>query len=142
MDGTRSTLDWPRSATARRELRRPPRRCEKNGSGRESGDEMSEDVSDGEGASADHQVGAVEQGADVPAKPARKKRNFKEDEYDRDDDFVDDSELMWEEHAAASRDGFFVYSGPLVREEEKPVASYIHPQFPFPCTKTDMLTSD
>lgn len=97
---------------------------EKNGSGRESGDEMSEDVSDGEGASADHQVGAVS-GADVPAKPARKKRNFKEDEYDRDDDFVDDSELMWEEHAAASRDGFFVYSGPLVREEEKPVASYV-----------------
>lgn len=97
---------------------------EKNGSGRESGDEMSEDVSDGEGASADHQVGAAS-GADVPAKPARKKRNFKEDEYDRDDDFVDDSELMWEEHAAASRDGFFVYSGPLVREEDKPVASYV-----------------
>ena len=101
---------------------------EKNGSGRESGDEMSEDVSDNEGGSADH-PGGVASGADVPAKPARKKRNFKEDEYDRDDDFVDDSELMWEEHAAASRDGFFVYSGPLIREAEKQAASYVFPHF-------------
>jgi hypothetical protein len=56
----------------------------------------------------------------VPVKPARKKRNFKEDEYDKDDDFVDDSEMLWEEQAAASRDGFFVYSGPLIPEVEKP----------------------
>lgn len=95
---------------------------EKSGSGRESGDEMSEDVSDGEGASADHAGGAAS-GVDVPAKPAKKKRNFKEDEYDRDDDFVDDSELLWQEQAAASRDGFFVYSGPLIQEVEKPAAS-------------------
>ena len=51
-------------------------------------------------------------GAGLPAKPVRKKRNFKEDEYDRDDDFVDDAKLMWEEHAAASKDGFFIYWGP------------------------------
>lgn len=49
-----------------------------------------------------------------------------EDEYDKDDDFVDDSELLWEEQAAASRDGFFVYSGPLIPEVEKPPAGYVH----------------
>ncbi|PTB77222.1 HPC2-domain-containing protein, partial [Trichoderma longibrachiatum ATCC 18648] len=62
-------------------------------------------------------------GADAQAKP-KKKRNFKEDQYDVDDDFVDDSELLWEAQAAASRDGFFVYSGPLVPEVEKPAAGH------------------
>ncbi|KXX80729.1 Histone promoter control protein 2 [Madurella mycetomatis] len=105
---------------------------EKNGSGRESGDEMEEDLqSDPEGSNVE--MGGMGNGNGVtgggmsgpeapaaPAKPARKKRNFKEDEYDKDDDFVDDSELLWEEQAAASRDGFFVYSGPLIPEVEKP----------------------
>ncbi|MCJ1246545.1 hypothetical protein MMC30_003753 [Trapelia coarctata] len=50
-----------------------------------------------------------------------KKRRMREDQYDKDDPFVDDSELAWEEQAAASKDGFFVYSGPLVPEGEKPV---------------------
>ena len=49
-----------------------------------------------------------------------KKRKTREDQYDKDDPFVDDSELAWEEQAAASKDGFFVYSGPLVPEGEKP----------------------
>ncbi|KAI2631272.1 HPC2-domain-containing protein [Xylaria nigripes] len=89
-----------------------------NDSSRE-GDEMSVDESDNEESNIE--MGGTS-GPDKPAdgKPAKKKRHFKEDEYDRDDDFVDDSELMWEEQAAASRDGFFVYSGPLIREVEKP----------------------
>ncbi|KAL2023754.1 hypothetical protein VTK56DRAFT_1468 [Thermocarpiscus australiensis] len=104
---------------------------ERNGSGRESGDEMDEDLqSDAENSNVE--MGGMGNGAGagaasgpdaavaMPAKPARKKRNFKEDEYDKDDDFVDDSELLWEEQAAASRDGFFVYSGPLIPEVEKP----------------------
>jgi hypothetical protein len=94
---------------------------EKVESGRESGDEMSVDLSDGEGSNPDN--GGVS-GADAQAKP-KKKRNFKEDQYDVDDDFVDDSELLWEAQAAASRDGFFVYSGPLVPEVEKPAAGYV-----------------
>ena len=36
------------------------------------------------------------------------------------DDFIDDTELAWEEQAAVAKDGFFVYSGPLVVEGEKP----------------------
>lgn len=54
--------------------------------------------------------------ADGKKKRTRKK---KIEDYDRDDPFVDDSELAWQEHAAASKDGFFVYSGPLVPEGEK-----------------------
>ncbi|KAI1424225.1 hypothetical protein F5Y12DRAFT_467543 [Xylaria sp. FL1777] len=89
-----------------------------NDSSRE-GDEMSVDESDNEDSNVE--MGGTS-GPDKAAdgKPAKKKRHFKEDEYDRDDDFVDDSELLWEEQAAASRDGFFVYSGPLIREVEKP----------------------
>lgn len=94
---------------------------EKAEAGRESGDEMSLDGSDGEGS---NQENGVASGADAQAKP-KKKRNFKEDQYDVDDDFVDDSELLWEAQAAASRDGFFVYSGPLVPEVEKPAARYV-----------------
>ncbi|KAF4337550.1 hypothetical protein FBEOM_8588 [Fusarium beomiforme] len=96
---------------------------EKAESGRESGDEMSVDLSDAEASNPDN--GATS-GPDAQAKP-KKKRNFKEDQYDVDDDFVDDSELLWEAQAAASRDGFFVYSGPLVPEVEKPAAGHEGP---------------
>ncbi|KAH9904333.1 hypothetical protein F4778DRAFT_59549 [Xylariomycetidae sp. FL2044] len=89
-----------------------------NDSGRE-GDEMSVDESDNDDSNVE--MGGMS-GPDKPVdgKPVKKKRHFKEDEYDKEDDFVDDSEMLWEEQAAASRDGFFVYSGPLVPEVEKP----------------------
>ncbi|KAI1773176.1 HPC2-domain-containing protein [Hypoxylon cercidicola] len=89
-----------------------------NDSSRE-GDEMSVDESDNDDSNVE--MGGTS-GPDKAAdgKPAKKKRHFKEDEYDKEDDFVDDSEMLWEEQAAASRDGFFVYSGPLVPEVEKP----------------------
>ncbi|KAK8030905.1 hypothetical protein PG990_000639 [Apiospora arundinis] len=88
-----------------------------NDSSRE-GDEMSVDESENEDSNVD--MGGTS-GPDKPGEvKKRKKRHFKEDEYDKEDDFVDDSELLWEEQAAASRDGFFVYSGPLVPEVEKP----------------------
>ncbi|KAK5957697.1 HIR complex subunit [Knufia fluminis] len=51
--------------------------------------------------------------------PARKQRRKRRDEYDADDPFVDDSEMLWEAQAAASKDGFFVFMGPLVAEAEK-----------------------
>ena len=95
-----------------------------------SGDEMSVDLSDNEGGGGDSNVemggvGGADCGSDLPGgeevkKAAPKKRRMKEDEYDKGDPFVDDSELAWEEQAAASKDGFFVYSGPLVPEGEKP----------------------
>ena len=57
-------------------------------------------------------------GTDGP-EPKRRRRRKVED-YDQDDDFIDDSEQIWEQQAAASKDGFFVYCGPLVPEGEKP----------------------
>lgn len=100
----------------------------KSGSGM-SADEMSLDLSEGEG---DGEASNIEmsgmgldgdgtgmprsggEGSEGPVKKAPKKRMMKEDMYDKDDPFVDDTELAWEEQAAASKDGFFVYSGPLV----------------------------
>lgn len=61
---------------------------------------------------------AANSGTDA-AEPKRRRRR-KVEEYDQDDPFVDDSELLWEAQAAASKDGFFVYCGPLVPEGEKP----------------------
>lgn len=61
--------------------------------------------------------GAGNSGTDGPNKRRRRK---KIEEYDQEDPFVDDSELVWESQAAASKDGFFVYCGPLVPEGEKP----------------------
>lgn len=113
---------------------------EKTGSGRDSGEEMDEDILQGSDAGESNvEMGGMGNGTGTgtangngngapAAKPARKKRNFKEDEYDKEDDFVDDSELLWEEQAAASKDGFFVYSGPLIPEVEKPAASEERPR--------------
>ncbi|KAI1619908.1 hypothetical protein EDD37DRAFT_197380 [Exophiala viscosa] len=61
---------------------------------------------------------AANSGTDA-AEPKRRRRR-KVEEYDQDDPFVDDSEMLWEAQAAASKDGFFVYCGPLVPEGEKP----------------------
>ncbi|TKA62301.1 hypothetical protein B0A55_11880 [Friedmanniomyces simplex] len=44
--------------------------------------------------------------------PIRRRR--KVEEYDKEDDFIDDTELAWQEQAAVAKDGFFVYSGPLI----------------------------
>ena len=103
-----------------------------------SGDEMSVDLSENDGGGEDSNMemgGTGLNDADMTsrgrsggegseggiAKKVPKKRMMKEDQYDKDDPFVDDTELAWEEQAAASKDGFFVYSGPLVPEGEKPV---------------------
>lgn len=96
--------------------------------GRDSGDEMSLDLSDGEASNPEN---GGTSGPDAQLKP-KKKRNFKEDQYDVADDFVDDSELLWEAQAAASRDGFFVYSGPLVPEVEKPAMYVTYTVYPPP----------
>ncbi|ELR06959.1 hypothetical protein GMDG_08193 [Pseudogymnoascus destructans 20631-21] len=89
---------------------------------KESGDEMSLDISDAEGDNSNVEMGGVSDGrtGTDAGKKVVKKRRMKEDDYDKEDDFVDDSDLLWEEQAAASVDGFFVYSGPLVPEGEKP----------------------
>lgn len=95
---------------------------ERNGDSKDSGDDMSLD-SDAEAENSNIEMGGMSDGrtgTDAGGKKVPKKRKLKEDEYDKDDGFVDDSDLLWEEQAAAANDGFFVYSGPLVPESEKP----------------------
>ncbi|KAL9133581.1 MAG: hypothetical protein Q9175_005240 [Cornicularia normoerica] len=102
----------------------------KSGGNFGSGDEMSVDLSDGEADNSNVEIGGVNDGertqksgeetgeAGVVKKP--RKRTMKEDMYDKEDDFIDDTEMIWEEQAAASKDGFFVYSGPLVPPGQEP----------------------
>ncbi|WPH04133.1 Hypothetical protein R9X50_00701800 [Acrodontium crateriforme] len=80
-------------------------------------DEMSlDDLSDMDDSNVemggmDDEANTATAGEDGKPKKPRKK---KQEEYDKDDDFIDDTELAWQEHAAVAKDGFFVYSGPLV----------------------------
>lgn len=103
-------------------------RAKKEGGSGNSADEMSVDLSNDEGDNSNVEMsgmGGSKSGEDA-AKPARKKRVLKEDMYDIDDEFIDDTEQAWEEQAAVSMDGFFVYSGPLVPEgEEAKVERYV-----------------
>ena len=102
----------------------------KNGGNSGSGDEMSVDLSDGEADNSNVEMGGINDGERIPksgeetgeagvAKKPRK-RLMKEDMYDKEDDFIDDTEMIWEEQAATSKDGFFVYSGPLIPPGEEP----------------------
>ena len=64
----------------------------------------------------------VDEGSEAPESKEVKqkaKRVLKEDMYDVEMDFIDDTELAWEENRQATRDGFFVYMGPLVPAEDK-----------------------
>ncbi|KPI34787.1 Histone promoter control protein 2 [Cyphellophora attinorum] len=64
--------------------------------------------------------GLAEGASGTDAEPKKKvTRRKKVEEYDLDDDFVDDSEQVWEAQAATSKEGFFVYCGPLVPDGEK-----------------------
>ena len=113
----------------------------KNGGNLGSGDEMSVDLSDVEADNSNVEMGGVNDGeriqksgeetgeAGMVKKP--RKRTMKEDMYDKEDDFIDDTEMIWEEQAAASKDGFFVYSGPLVPPGQEPqVERHVPPFFP------------
>ena len=112
----------------------------KSGGNSGSGDEMSVDLSDGEADNSNVEMGGLHDGeriqksgeetgeAGVAKKP--RKRTMKEDMYDKEDDFIDDTEMIWEEQAAASKDGFFVYSGPLVPPGQEPqVERYVPTYF-------------
>ncbi|KAL3472682.1 hypothetical protein BJX99DRAFT_235195 [Aspergillus californicus] len=98
-------------------------RNDRIGRGLSAGESADEDLSldvdrdselEGEG-----QISATVAQATDPADGKKRRRRRKVEEYDREDPFVDDTEMVWQEQAAASKDGFFVYSGPLVSEGEK-----------------------
>ena len=112
-------------AAAGAALERSANSSKMGGSMAESGDEdVSVDIdhdSDNEGDVNMSGVNGHETGGNSGTDTAalKQKRRKKIEEYDQDDPFVDDSELLWEAQAAASKDGFFVYCGPLVPEGEK-----------------------
>lgn len=103
----------------------------KSGGNSGSGDDMSVDLSDGDGDNSNVEMGGMVDGERMVGKSGEetgeagtvkkpRKRMMKEDMYDKEDDFIDDTELIWEEQAATSKDGFFVYSGPLIPAGEEP----------------------
>jgi hypothetical protein len=86
-----------------------------------SNDDMSVDLSENESnvemGGMDDETSARENG--------KKRRKRKQEEYDKEDDFIDDTELAWEQQALMAKDGFFVYSGPLVTEDKPAVERYV-----------------
>lgn len=82
----------------------------------ESAEDMSIDMSEPE--SNNDTDGPTKDGTD--GEPAKKKRKRRTEDYDRNDDFIDDEEVLLEEQALMTKDGFFVYSGPLIQEGERP----------------------
>ena len=106
----------PRAAAHREELLRVAAAANKI-EGRDA-DDMSVDLMSDMGDDSNVEMGGVDEeksgtGADGGKAPIRKRRK-KVEEYDKEDDFIDDTELLWQEQAAVAKDGFFVYSGPLI----------------------------
>ncbi|KAH9826605.1 histone promoter control protein 2-like [Teratosphaeria destructans] len=75
-------------------------------------DDMSVDLMSDPGDDSNVEMGGMELDTTAEGKP--RKRKPKREEYDKEDDFIDDTELAWEEQAAVAKDGFFVYSGLLI----------------------------
>lgn len=95
------------------------------GSGAASADDMSVDLSENE---SNVDMGGMED--DLTQEGKKRQRKKKVEDYDKDDDFIDDTELAWEQSALMAKDGFFVYSGPLITEGEKPAVE----RFVYPCS--------
>ncbi|KAF2702673.1 HPC2-domain-containing protein [Pleomassaria siparia CBS 279.74] len=81
-----------------------------------SADDMSLDLSEPE---SNVEMGGMNDDGSAGGNKVKQKKRKTED-YDKEDDFIDDTELAWEQQALMAKDGFFVYSGPLVTEGEKP----------------------
>ncbi|KAI5793758.1 hypothetical protein DFH27DRAFT_143249 [Peziza echinospora] len=75
--------------------------------------------SESESNMEDKQMSGMDGDSTTEAKNKRKPKRKLQDNYDQHDPFIDDSELFFEEQAAATKDGFFVYSGPLIPQGEK-----------------------
>lgn len=79
------------------------------------GDDIVEDEEDGE--DEDEEEVDDEKTTTSPKKrPHSNKGKSLIGKYDIEDPFIDDSELLWEEQRAATKDGFFVYFGPLIEK--------------------------
>jgi len=86
-----------------------------------SNDDQSVDLSENE---SNVEMGGMDDDASAKENGGKKRRKRKQEDYDKEDDFIDDTELAWEQQALMAKDGFFVYSGPLVTEEKQTVERY------------------
>jgi hypothetical protein len=100
-----------------------------------SNDDMSVDLSENE---SNVEMGGMDDNASATENGAKKRRKRKQEDYDKEDDFIDDTELAWEQQALMAKDGFFVYSGPLVTEEKPAVERYVYASL---CSPVIVLTS-
>ncbi|KAF2011756.1 HPC2-domain-containing protein [Aaosphaeria arxii CBS 175.79] len=82
-----------------------------------SNDDMSLDLSEPE---SNVDMGGMDDEGSAAGNGVKRRRKRKQEDYDKEDDFIDDTELAWEQSALMAKDGFFVYSGPLVTEGDKP----------------------
>ncbi|KAK4556364.1 HIR complex subunit [Recurvomyces mirabilis] len=106
----------PRAAAHREQLQRIRAAASKLEGGA-SADDMSLDLSEAGDDDSNAEMGGMDDdksGTGADGKAQVRKRRKKVEEYDKEDEFIDDTELAWQEQAAVSKDGFFVYSGPLV----------------------------
>ncbi|PVI07720.1 histone promoter control 2 [Periconia macrospinosa] len=87
-----------------------------------SADDMSVDLSENE---SNNDVTGMDDDGSGAGNGTKKRRKRKTEDYDKEDDFIDDAELAWEQQALMVRDGFFVYSGPLVTEEKVTIERYV-----------------
>jgi hypothetical protein len=105
----------PRAAAHRQHLLQVAAAASKIDGG--SPDDMSVDISD-MADDSNVEMGGMDDTTNsaqlADGEKPRKRRKKKEEEYDKEDDFIDDTELAWQEQSAVAKDGFFVYSGPLV----------------------------
>lgn len=84
-------------------------------------DEEGEEEEDEDVSVADEKAIAVKKKEELTEEQLIKrhetKMNRKVGKYDFDDPFIDDAELQWEEEITTTKEGFFVYWGPLVEEK-------------------------
>ncbi|KAF2481970.1 hypothetical protein BDY17DRAFT_311581 [Neohortaea acidophila] len=108
----------PRAAAHREQLLRIA--AEQDRLAGTSNDEMSVDLlSDMEGDSNAEMGGMDDEKSNTGIDGDKPKKRKKREDYDKEDDFIDDTELAWQEQAAVAKDGFFVYSGPLIPEGQQ-----------------------
>lgn len=112
----------PRAAAHREQLLQVAAAANKIDGG--SADDMSVDLMSDMGDDSNVEMGGMDEdkshtGADADGKVVRRRRK-KIEEYDKEDDFIDDTEMAWQEQQAVAKDGFFVYSGPLMPPGEAP----------------------
>ncbi|SMN19118.1 similar to Kazachstania africana KAFR_0G02290 hypothetical protein [Maudiozyma saulgeensis] len=70
------------------------------------------DIDDDEDMENNEDIGLTEEQPKKKAHPMKGKNLI--GKYDFEDPFIDDSEMLWEEQRASTKDGFFVFFGPLI----------------------------